>query len=79
MRTHTHIRDGQESSGQVVKNCTRSRGQGSFSAVKNLDRGRKRSYGKRRSDHPLCSNSILVAIRLYRHVFLDSCDGEDDR
>ena len=43
------------STGQVVKrkNCTRSRGQGSFSAVKNLDRGRKRSYGKHRSDRPL--------------------------
>ena len=62
MRTHTYVHSrwsrGLESSGQVVKrkNCTRSRGQGSFSAVKNLDRGRKRSYGKHRSDHPLSTS-----------------------
>ena len=73
MRTHTYIRRirrrsrGLESSGQVVKrkNCTRSRGQGSFSAVKNLDRGRKRSYGKLRSD---LTHSALFTCTLHCHV-----------
>ena len=54
------------SSGQVVKrkNCTRSRGQGSFSVVKNLDRGHKRSYGKHRSGHPL----VVTIIESYYSV-----------
>ena len=44
-----------ETGGQAVKTDFRSRskGQGQFLTVKNLDRGRGRTYGECLSDHPL--------------------------
>ena len=44
-----------ETDGQAVKTDFRSRskGQGQFLTVKNLDRGRERIYDKCLSDHPL--------------------------
>ena len=46
---------GTETDGQAVKTDFRSRskGQGQFLTVKNLDRGRERTYDKCLNDHPL--------------------------
>ena len=58
-----------ETGGQAVKTDFRSRskGQGQFLTVKNLDRGRERTYGECLSDHPLCVSVCLRVIWHCRH------------
>ena len=51
-----------ETGGQAVKTDfqSRSKGQGQFLMVKNLDRGRERTYGECLSDHPLGNTDFLL-------------------
>ena len=71
-----------ETDGQTVKTDFRSRskGQGQFLTVKNLDRGRECTYNKCLSDHPLmcvcvCLSPLILALQAPNRLMNDTNDS----